>query len=71
MKKDKNDMGSYEMSRWIGLILGIDKIYKLCKRNKIDFNKIDLKPIALKAFINSVAPKIEADLDNGALGYKD
>jgi len=53
-----------QKSRWMALMSAIDLIESSCKKYKKDFNTIDIKPSALKKFIDTMAAKYEKEIWN-------
>jgi hypothetical protein len=60
--KNINDMTNYEVSRWICLMMAVDTIDETCKVLNKKFEDVDLKPIAIKHYINTLSNKVEFDL---------
>lgn len=61
---DVNKMDNFTLSRWLSLYLAIQKISNNCKKYNKDFNKLELSPIPIKKYIDSVSKIIEEDLKN-------
>lgn len=57
-------MTNYEKARWFALMKAIDLVDENCDTLNKRFEDIELKPIALKHFINSTGLKIQNELDN-------
>ena len=62
--KRPEDMDKYETSRWYALLQAIDLIEENCHSVGRSFNTLDLKPIALKHYINSLSLNILEDLES-------
>jgi len=65
MTKNVDEMDYYTQSRWISLMLAINKIDDECKKTKTNFNNIELKPIPIKKFINVMSSKLEKEIEEG------
>lgn len=63
MIKTVNEMSNCELSRWFALLKAIDVVDENCQVLNKSFDDVELKPIALKHYINSLANKIENDLN--------
>ncbi len=63
MKKSIEQMTQYELSRWLSLLSAIELIEETCNQHNIDFESVELNPVAIKHFINSISTKIFHDLD--------
>ena len=63
MTKKTRKLSNYEASRWMALLKAIDVVEENCVVLKKNFDEIELKPVALKHYINSMATKIQHDLD--------
>jgi hypothetical protein len=63
MTKKTPKLSNYEASRWMALLKAIDVVEENCHVLKKNFDEIELKPVALKHYINSMATKIQNDLD--------
>lgn len=63
MTKKTPEMSNYETSRWMALLKAIDVVEENCQVLKKNFDEIELKPVALKHYINSMSTKIQHDLD--------
>lgn len=64
MNKKIENMNKTELSRWLALLMALDIIEEKCKILNKKFDDVDLKPIALKHYINSLSNKIENDLES-------
>lgn len=53
-----------QKARWMALISAVDLIEVSCKKYKKNFETIDIKPSALKRYIDTMAVKIEEDIVN-------
>lgn len=58
MRATYETMDVEQKSRWMSLLLAVDEIDKFCQDKKVDFDNLELKPIAIKHFINETSPKI-------------
>ena len=63
-KKKVEDMDIVEFSRWGALLKAIDIIEENCEALGKPFEELDLKPIALKHYINSLANNIQQTLED-------
>lgn len=64
--KNVEDMSIEEVSRWGALIKAIEIIEENCETLGKRFDELDLKPIAIKHYINSLANNIQKDLEEEA-----
>lgn len=64
MNYNYDDLNNTQKSRWMALISAIDLIEASCKKYKKDFNTVDIKPSALKKYIDTMAAKYENDIWN-------
>ena len=55
-------MTTKQKTRWMALISAIDIIETSCEKYCKDFNTIDIKPSALKKYIDTMAAKFEDEL---------
>ncbi len=62
-KKTIEDMSIMEVSRWGALLKAIEIIEENCDTLGKSFDDLDLKPIAIKHYINSLANNIQKDLE--------
>jgi hypothetical protein len=51
-----------QTARWMALISAVDIIEGSCKKYKKNFDTIDIKPSALKKFIDVISVKYEHDM---------
>ena len=50
-----DDMDNAQRARWMSLLVAIDTEDDKCHNSGISFDDVDLSPIAIKHFINSVS----------------
>ena len=53
-----DDMSLYEMCRWASLIDAIEVVENKCTEKKIDFEKVDLQPLDLLKYVDSVTDEM-------------
>lgn len=69
MNGNIKEMNTFELSKWMGLMLAVEKIYDHSLKCKKDFNTLELKPLEIRKYIDVVSNKIEHDLQNGKGSY--
>jgi hypothetical protein len=62
-KTNIDEMSIIELSRWGALLKAIDLIEENCENIGKKFEDLDLKPIAIKHYINSFANNIQQELE--------
>ena len=58
MRATYETMDAEQKSRWMAMLLAVDEIDKFCQDKHVDFENLELKPIAIKHFINATSPKL-------------
>lgn len=58
-----NKMDNTQRARWMALLVAIDTVDNQCKKIGLNFNDVDLSPIAIKHFITQRANTIEKELN--------
>lgn len=53
-----------EKAKWMSLLLAVDEIDKFCSEKGVNFDNLELKPLAIKHYINSTYPKIMNEIKN-------
>ena len=48
-----DDMSTFEIARWQALMDAVEIIHEKCIDKKINFDKVDIKPLAVSKFIES------------------
>ena len=46
-------MPDFEIARWQSLMDAVEMVHEKCVDRKMDFNKLDIKPLAINKFIES------------------
>lgn len=62
-KKNINNMDIPELSRWGALLKALDIIEENCEAMGKPFEELDLKPIAIKHYINDLSDNIQKELE--------
>jgi len=62
-KRTPEQMSKYETSRWFALLTAIELIEQNCESLNKDFDELDLKPIAIKHYVNSLSKQYENDME--------
>jgi hypothetical protein len=57
-----DSLNTKQRARWIALISAVDLIESSCKKYHKNFDTIDIKPSALKKFIDTMSVKYEQDI---------
>lgn len=52
------DMSLYEMCRWASLIDAIELVENKCDERRIDFESIDLQPLDILKYVDSMTDEI-------------
>lgn len=63
MSKKIDDMSLEEISRWCALLKAVDIIAENCESLGKKFDEIELKPIAIKHYINSLSNNIQKGME--------
>ena len=53
-----DDMSLYELCRWASLIDAVELVETKCQEKQIDFDKIDLQPLDILKYVDSMTDEI-------------
>lgn len=65
--KTKHNLSLYEASRWYALIDAINVVGEKCDDRQVSFDTIELKPLELLKYVNTVSDTVYNKLLQGNL----